>query len=80
MGDNNNEKKPENKISLGLLNITTWKNTNEKGDEYLNYTFQKSFKNKSGEWESSKIILNVSDLDKFQTLISEIKRKKIKEN
>ena len=43
---------PFGKISVGLINASIWKNTNDKGSFY-NVTFENRYRDKEGNWNTS---------------------------
>jgi hypothetical protein len=48
-----NTKKPVSKVSMYPVNAAIWRNLNDKGEAWYNVTFERSFKNEAGEWQSS---------------------------
>jgi hypothetical protein len=48
-----NSKKPVSKVSLYPVTAAIWRNLNDKGEAWYNVTFERSFKNEAGEWQSS---------------------------
>ena len=48
-----NTKKPVSKVSLYPVTAAIWRNLNDKGEAWYNVTFERSFKNDAGEWQSS---------------------------
>jgi hypothetical protein len=56
-----NSKKPVSKVVMYPVNAAIWRNENDKGEAWYNVTFERSFKNDAGEWQSSGTF-NASDL------------------
>jgi len=48
-----NSKKPAAKLSLFPVSAAIWRNENQKGDVFYSVTFERSFKNDNGKWQSS---------------------------
>lgn len=48
-----NSKKPVSKVTMYPVNAAIWRNQNDKGEAWYNVTFERSFKNEAGEWQSS---------------------------
>jgi hypothetical protein len=50
MSDN---KKPAARISLHPVSAAIWRNQNQKGDAFYSVTFERSYKDDDGKWQSS---------------------------
>lgn len=50
MSDN---KKPAAKINLHPVSAAIWRNQNQKGDAFYSVTFERSYKDENGKWQSS---------------------------
>ena len=48
-----NSKKPVSKVTMYPVSAAIWRNENQKGEAYYNVTFERSYKDDSGEWQSS---------------------------
>ena len=48
-----NSKKPLSKVVMYPISAAIWRNENDKGEAWYNVTFERSFKNDAGEWQSS---------------------------
>ena len=58
MSDN---KKPASKISLHPVSAAIWRNPNQKGEVFYSVTFERSYKDDKGKWQSS-ATFNAGDL------------------
>ena len=63
---------PEKKFSTGVLNATVWENQgkNKEGLDvsYKTVTFQRRYKDKNGEWQSTST-LRINDLPKASLIL-----------
>jgi hypothetical protein len=62
---------PEKKFSAGAITATVWKNQKEKNGavaEYKTVSFERRYKNKAGEWQSTNTF-RVNDLPKAALVI-----------
>jgi len=48
-----NNKKPAAKVTLYPISAAIWRNENAKGEAFYSVTFERSFKNDAGNWQSS---------------------------
>jgi hypothetical protein len=46
-------KKPASKIALHPVKAAIWRNENGKGEAFYSVTFERSYKDESGKWQSS---------------------------
>jgi len=46
-------KKPAAKINLHPVSAAIWRNQNQKGDAFYSVTFERSYKDENGKWQSS---------------------------
>jgi hypothetical protein len=46
-------KKPAAKVTLHPVSAAIWRNTNQKGDAFYSVTFERSFKDDAGKWQST---------------------------
>ena len=46
-------KKPVSRISLYPVNAAIWRNEGSKGEAFYNVTFERSYKDDAGTWQSS---------------------------
>jgi hypothetical protein len=56
-----NTKKPVSKVTLWPITAAIWRNENGKNEPFYNVTFERSYKDDAGEWQSSGTF-NASDL------------------
>ena len=61
--------KPEKKFRAGAVTATIWKNQTEDNKEYSTVSFERSYKDKNGEWKTTNS-LRVNDLPKAAMVIS----------
>jgi hypothetical protein len=54
-------KKPASRISLHPVSAAIWRNQNQKGDVFYSVTFERSYKDEKGKWQSS-ATFNAGDL------------------
>lgn len=52
-GNTMSDKKPAAKVSLHPVSAAIWKNQNQKGEAYYSVTFERSYKDDAGKWQSS---------------------------
>jgi hypothetical protein len=57
----NNNKKPVSKVTLYPISAAIWRNENAKGDTFFNVTFERSYKDDEGIWQSASTF-NAGDL------------------
>ncbi len=65
--------KPEKKIRAGAISATIWKNSKQKDGknfEYRSVSFERSYKDKSGQWKTTNS-LSMQDLPKAIAVIDE---------
>ena len=60
---------PEKKFKAGAVTATVWKNKTEDDKEYSTVSFERSYKDKNGEWQKTSS-LRVNDLPKAAMVIS----------
>ena len=48
-----NTKKPVSKVSLYPVSAAIWRNENDKGEAFYNVTFERSYKDETGAYQSS---------------------------
>ena len=48
-----NSKKPVSKVTLYPVSAAIWRNESGKGEAFYNVTFERSFKDDAGNWQSS---------------------------
>ena len=46
-------KKPVSKVTLYPISAAIWRNENAKGEAFYNVTFERSYKDDAGNWQSS---------------------------
>ena len=56
-----NSKKPVSKVTMYPISAAIWRNESEKGEAFYNVTFERSYKDDKGEYQSS-ATFNASDL------------------
>ena len=56
-----NNKKPVAKVQLYPVSAAIWRNDGEKGEVFYNATFERSYKDEAGNWQSS-ASFNAGDL------------------
>ncbi len=61
--------KPQKKFRAGAVTATIWRNQTEDNKEYSTVSFERSYKDKSGEWKTTNS-LRVNDLPKAAMVIS----------
>ena len=61
--------KPEKKFRAGAVTATIWKNQTEDNKYYSTVSFERSYKDKNGEWKTTNS-LRVNDLPKAAMVIS----------
>jgi len=61
--------KPEKKFRAGAVTATIWRNQTEDNKEYSTVSFERSYKDKNGEWKNTNS-LRVNDLPKAAMVIS----------
>ena len=49
----NSNKKPVSKVTLYPVSAAIWRNENAKGEAFYNVTFERSYKDDAGNWQSS---------------------------
>ena len=71
-GEKMENNKPEKTIRAGAIAVTIWNNTaqNKEGlvTQYNNITFERRYKDKTGEWKSTNA-LRINDLPKAQAAL-----------
>jgi hypothetical protein len=48
-----NTTKPAAKVTMYPITAAIWKNESEKGEVFYNVTFERSYRDHAGEWQSS---------------------------
>lgn len=61
--------KPEKKFKAGAVTATVWKNKTEDEKEYSTVSFERSYKDKKGEWQTTNS-LRVNDLPKAAMVLN----------
>lgn len=61
--------RPEKKIRAGTISATIWKNKTEENREFRTVTFEKSYKDKNGEWKTTNS-LSSTDLPKAAMVLT----------
>ena len=51
--DTSTGKKPAAKVTLYPISAAIWRNENAKGEAFYNVTFERSYKDDAGNWQSS---------------------------
>jgi len=63
------KKRPEKKFRAGAVTATIWKNQTEDNKEYSTVSFERSYKDKNGEWKTTNS-LRVNDLPKAAMVLN----------
>lgn len=63
------KQKPEKKFRAGAVTATIWKNQTEDNREYSTVSFERSYRDKNGEWKTTNS-LRVNDLPKAAMVIN----------
>ncbi len=61
--------KPEKKFRAGAVTAAIWKNQTEDGKEYSTVSFERSYKDKEGEWQTTNS-LRVNDLPRAAMVLN----------
>jgi len=61
--------RPAKKFRAGAVTATIWKNRTEDDKEYSTVSFERSYKDKNGEWKTSNS-LRVNDLPKAAMVLN----------
>jgi len=68
-GKMSEKKRPEKKFRAGAVTATIWKNQTEDNKEYSTVSFERSYKDKNGEWKTTNS-LRVNDLPKAAMVLN----------
>jgi len=61
--------KPEKKFRAGAVTATVWKNHTEEGKEYSTVSFERSYKDKNEQWQTTNS-LRVNDLPRAAMVLN----------
>ena len=64
---------PIKKIRVGGVSISLWENKNDEGQVFLKATFEKTYKDKQGEWATTDSY-GAADLDLLDIALREARR------